>query len=186
MNTKFSIKDTELKDVKIITPFYAEDERGYFLKDYERDIYFDFGICDNIYEEFESCSKKDVIRGLHFQIMHPQHKFVRVIKGEIMDVAVDLRADSETFGMWVSQLLSEYNHNIMWIPAGFAHGFLVKSEEAIVSYKCIGKYLERYDSGIIYDDKDINIDWNIKEPIISERDKKHMSFKTFKAQYKGL
>ena len=130
----FSIEECELKGLKIIHPFFAEDERGFFLKSFEQDIFKTFGLENIISEDFESFSYKNVIRGLHFQTNNPQIKMVRAITGEIMDVAVDLRKDSPTFGKWESVILSGDNHKIFWIPAGFAHGFRVLSEDAIVSY----------------------------------------------------
>lgn len=140
----------------------------------------------DICEDFESLSKKDVIRGLHFQTKCPQAKIVRVIKGRIIDVLVDLRHHSVTFGQNMQIELSQDNHLGILIPAGMAHGFGVMSEEAIVSYKCIGKYLKNFDSGIIWNDKDLGIKWGIEKPILSERDCKHMTFVQFVKTYGGL
>lgn len=186
MNSNFGFTDGELQGVKIITPFYMEDNRGYFLKSLEKDIFREAGIEMDIYEDFESFSSKDVIRGMHFQTKAPQTKIVRVIRGKIIDVLVDLRKDSNTFGQYMKIELSEDNHLSVLVPAGFAHGFCVLSEVALVSYKCIGKYLKNYDTGIIWNDSEIGIDWGISNPIVSERDSKHMTFEQFKKTYGGL
>lgn len=186
MNTNFQIQEMRIRGVKLITPFYAEDNRGYFLKSVEKDVFKQWGIDIDIYEDFESYSKKDVIRGMHFQTEHPQVKLVRAIRGEIHDVVVDLRKDSETFGQYVDVILSEENHNSLWVPAGFAHGFEVLSEDAIMSYKCVGKYLAGYDTGICWNDKDLHIPWQTKEPIVSDKDAALMSFDEFSGRYTGL
>ena len=179
MSNGFSIEKTEFDGLKIIKPFFAEDNRGYFLKSYEKDVFKEFGLEGEIFEDFESFSKKNVVRGLHFQTKNPQTKFVRVIFGTVMDVVVDLRKESPTFGKWKSFILSENNHHALWIPAGFAHGFRVLSDEAIVSYKCVGKYEQGFDSGIIWNDTTIGIRWGIEKPIISERDANLQSFAQF-------
>ncbi len=179
-------RDGKISGLKIITPFYVEDNRGYFLKNVEKDIFNQFGIKMDIYEEFETYSKKNVIRGLHFQTCNPQGKLVSAIKGMILDVAVDLRKNSPTFGQWEGVLLSEKNHEAFWIPAGFAHGFKVISEDALVSYKCVGKFLAEYDTGIRWNDSDIGIDWGIDAPIVSTKDAGLMSLEEFVKKYKGL
>lgn len=186
MNTNFSIRELEIEGVKVITPFYMEDNRGYFLKSLEKDIFKEWGLNAEIYEDFESYSKKGVIRGMHFQTKNPQVKIVRAIKGTIRDVIVDLRKDSKTFGKYVDIILSDENHNSVWVPEGFGHGFEVLSEDAIVSYKCIGKYLKGYDTGIRWDDKQLAIHWETIEPIVSEKDAAAMTFQEFVDKYKGL
>lgn len=186
MNTNFSIQGLEIEGVKLITPFYAEDSRGYFLKSIEKDIYKEWGLNAEIYEDFESYSKKGVIRGLHFQTKAPQVKLVRAVKGTIHDVAVDLRRGSKSFGKYVDVILSDENHNSLWIPDGFAHGFEALSEEALVSYKCMGKYLNGYDTGICWNDGEIGIPWRTAEPIVSERDRALMTFREFVDKYSGL
>lgn len=179
----FKIQDLAIRGAKLISPFYIQDERGYFLKNYEKDIFDQWGLQADIYESFESSSKCGVIRGLHFQTQKPQSKIVRVIRGTIKDVIVDLRKNSATFGKYIDVILSDENHLSLWIPKGFAHGFEVLSEEAITSYMCIGKYLESYDSGIKWDDKELNIQWETNHPIVSPRDSQLMSFKEFKEKY---
>lgn len=184
----FSIAECKIQGLKIITPFYAEDERGYFLKSFEQDIYEKLGLKNEITEDFESYSYKNVIRGLHFQTGNSQLKMVRVIKGTIMDAAVDLRKDSSTFGKSECVILDSKKHNIFYIPEGFAHGFRVLSEEALVSYKCIGKYDSNSDGGIYWNDKDLNIPWDMKEEeaLVSDRDKTLMSFRKFVETYRYL
>lgn len=183
MDTNFEIEELSLKGVKKITPFYMEDVRGSFLKSIEKDVFKEWGLNVDIYEDFESYSKKGVIRGLHFQTQNPQIKIVRTIRGTVRDVVVDLRADSATFGNYISVILSDQNHNSLWIPAGFAHGFEVLSEDAIMSYKCIGRYLKGYDTGICWNDEELNIQWETKNPIVSDKDAGLMSFAEFRARY---
>lgn len=188
MTKQFAIQSAEIEDVKIITPFFVEDERGYFLKSIERDVYRTFGLDVDIFEEFETYSKKDVIRGLHFQTKNPQIKIVRVIAGSVYDVVVDLRKDSPTFGKWCGFELSSKNMYSIWIPAGFAHGFRALSDDVVMSYKCVGKYEKGYDTGIQWNDETLKIGWNIDNPIISEKDRNLMSFleycKLFKLESK--
>ncbi|MDE7048005.1 MAG: dTDP-4-dehydrorhamnose 3,5-epimerase [Lachnospiraceae bacterium] len=179
----FNIQDLPLQGAKLISPFYIQDERGYFQKNYEKDIFEQWDLCTDIYESFESSSKRGVIRGLHFQTLKPQSKIVRVIRGTVRDVIVDLRKDSETFGKYIDVILSDKNHLSLWVPKGFAHGFEVLSEEAITSYICIGKYLKSYDSGIRWNDKELNIKWETKYPIVSDRDSRLMSFREYKENY---
>ena len=186
MEMNFDIKSTEIEDVKIIIPFYREDDRGYFLKDFEKDVYKKFGLEYDLYENFQSLSQKNVIRGLHFQTTNPQIKIVSTIYGCVHDVVVDLRKGSPTFGEYVDVMLSDQNHKRVWIPRGFAHGFEVLSDYAIMSYKCVGKYDIESDSGINLFDKNLNIKWESDDPIISERDSKLMNLSDFVNQYKGL
>lgn len=186
MNTSFEIQDMKIDGVKLITPFYVEDSRGYFLKSVEKDVFKEWGINLDIYEDFESYSRKGVIRGMHFQTQQPQIKLVRAIRGVIHDVVVDLRKGSQTFGQYVDVILSDENHNSLWVPAGFAHGFEVLSEDAIMSYKCIGKYLAGYDTGICWNDTDLHLPWQTKSPMVSDKDAALMSFQAFREKYTGL
>lgn len=186
MNSKFSCEKLSIDGAKLITPFYMEDDRGYFLKSVEKDVFREWGMDANIYETFETYSKKGVIRGLHFQTKDPQAKIVRAIKGEIRDVIVDLRKDSETFGKHLVVELSDINHNILWIPQGFAHGFEVISDDALVSYTCVGKYLNEYDTGIVWNDAILGIEWKTVNPVVSEKDKSLQSFEVFCERYGGL
>lgn len=186
MPNKFSCESLEIRDVKLIHPFYMEDERGYFLKSIEKDVFKEWGLDAAVYESFETYSKKGVIRGMHFQTKDPQAKIVRVIYGEIRDVIVDLRANSETFGKYIAVNLSEQNRNILWIPQGFAHGFEVLSEDVLVSYTCVGKYLREYDTGIVWNDKELAIEWRTEVPIVSAKDTSLQTFKQFKKTIGGL
>lgn len=184
--TQFTCVEGTIEGLKIITPYYIEDERGYFLKNFEKNIYKQFEIDTSISEDFETLSYKNVIRGLHFQTIEPQSKLIRVISGSILDVAVDLRKNSKTFGKWKAIQLSEHNHKIFWIPKGFAHGFGVLSDYAIVSYKCIGRYLAEFDTGIRFDDNELSIKWNIDNPIISIKDDNLMSLREFRSKFDGI
>ncbi len=182
MIKNFSFHNTEIDGLKLIDPFISYDNRGYFMKYYEKDIFLKNGIVLNSYEENQSLSRKDVLRGLHFQTVNPQSKLVRVVKGEIFDVAVDLRPESITFGKWQGFYLSDTNRQMLFIPENFAHGFLTLSDEAIVSYVFGDKYLQEHDSGIIWNDIDINIEWPLERVIkllVSERDLMLQSFKQY-------
>lgn len=174
MGSKFSFEKQKIPGLFLITPFFSKDERGYFQKNYEKEIFRTAGLETDIFEEFESLSSKNVIRGLHFQSQYPQTKIVRVVYGEIFDVAVDLRKESKTVGKWEAVCLSGENRKSFYIPAGFAHGFMVVSDKALVSYMCAGKYYKEYDAGIRWDDPDIRVKWPLRkgeEPVLSERDK---------------
>ena len=179
----FEFQNKRISGLVEITPFFADDNRGYFIKDFEKDIFTQNGISFDIYEEFNSFSYKNVIRGLHFQSKYPQSKLISALQGEIFDVAVDLRKDSPTFGEWEAVILSERNRKSFLIPKGFAHGFAVLSETAVVSYKCEGKYLKEYDTGIVWNDLSLNIKWPDEVyycAIVSERDKDLQSFEEFR------
>lgn len=182
----FSMKDLAIDGVKLISPFFMEDDRGYFVKSLERDVFKTWGLETEMQEEFETYSRQRVIRGLHFQTKDPQIKIVRAIKGEIHDVVVDLRKDSADFGKCLDIILDDKNHESLWIPAGFAHGFEVLSEEALVSYRCIGKYQKEFDTGICWNDKELAVKWKTKDPIVSEKDAALMSFHEFVEKYGGL
>ncbi len=161
--------------VILIEPQVYNDERGFFLETFRVSLFKDNGINYDFVQENHSGSKKNVLRGLHYQVVKPQGKLVRVVKGEVFDVAVDLRRSSVTFGQWVSEVLSEDNKRILWIPPGFAHGFYVLSDWAEVIYKTTEYYSPEYERTIIWNDPDIGIKWPISdnvEPILSEKDKK--------------
>lgn len=181
----FEVKNL-LGEVKLLSPFYMEDERGYFLKTIEKDVFKKWGLNVEIQEIFETYSKQKVIRGLHFQTKDPQTKIVRVIKGRIHDVVVDLRKGSPDFGKSLDVILNDEERNSLWIPAGFAHGFEVLSEDALVSYQCIGKYQKEFDTGICWNDKELAVKWETKDPIVSDKDAALMSFREFVEKYGGL
>ena len=186
MNSKFSYENLEINDVKLITPFYMEDDRGYFLKSIEKDIFYEWGIDVDVFETFETYSKQGVIRGMHFQTNNPQAKIVRVLKGEVRDVIVDLRKGSGTFGKHIVVSLSDSNRKIIWIPKGFAHGFEVISKDAIVSYTCVGKYMNQFDTGILWNDPTLGIEWKTDNPIVSEKDRCLQTFLSFRDKFGGL
>lgn len=151
-------------------PDVFSDERGFFLETWNSTRYEVAGIKGSFVQDNVSFSKKGALRGLHFQYPQSQGKLIQVLSGEVLDVAVDIRKDSPTFGQWISEVLSDVNHRQMYIPSGFAHGYCVTSETAIFSYKCTDFYNPRCEGGIIWNDPDINIDWPMEEPILSPKD----------------
>ncbi len=165
------IIDEPLPNLLIIKPKVFKDKRGFFLETWRDDTYKKFGINEVFLQENWSRSKYGVLRGLHFQLNHPQGKLVSVRSGKIFDVAVDLRKTSVTFGKWYGIELSDKNHLQMYVPPGFAHGFCVLSKSADFVYKCSDYYRSGDESGIIWSDEDLNIDWPIKTPIISDKDR---------------
>lgn len=169
---------TDIEDLFIIDSFFVGDNRGFFNKLFERDIYESAGITFSVNETFMSKSSKNVIRGLHFQTNNPQAKLVTVISGKAWDVAVDLRKDSETYRKWMAVELSEHNHRAFYIPRGFAHGFLSMSDDTIMLYQCDGKYDKETDTGIRFDCPEIAVEWpiNVENATVSERDMGLMSF----------
>lgn len=165
------IIETTLKDCLIIEPVIFGDERGFFLETFNESRYSDFaGITVPFIQDNHSRSSRNVLRGLHFQKTKPQGKLVRVVRGEVFDVAVDLRKESNTFGKWEAVILSEENKKQLWVPEGFAHGFLVLSEIADFEYKCTNYYDPSDEDGILWSDTDLNISWPIEKPILSTKD----------------
>jgi dTDP-4-dehydrorhamnose 3,5-epimerase len=180
-----TFRKTSMNGLTLITPHIFEDARGYFIKDFERNIFAKEGLPTVFLEHNESKSCKGTIRGLHFQQQCSQGKLIRVIKGTVFDVALDLRFDSPTFGRWEGFELSEANHMALYIPEGFAHGFLALENNCIFSYRCTNKYAPEFDSGIRFDDAEICVNWPVEkidgtQLIISEKDKKLQSFAEFK------
>lgn len=172
---KIQVEDCEIEGLKIIIPNVIGDARGYFVETYNARDMKEAGIDRVFVQDNQSASKRGVIRGLHFQINHPQAKLVRVIKGEVFDVAVDLRKGSATYGKWKGVLLSAENHKQFYIPEGFAHGFLVVSDYAEFCYKCTDFYHPGDEGGIMYNDPEVGVEWPIAddmELIFSERDTK--------------
>ena len=169
-----NIKQTKLKGCFIIEPQVFNDKRGYFLESFNQKKFNQYTEENTIFvQDNESFSSKGVLRGLHYQTgAYSQAKLVRVIKGEVLDVAVDIRKNSSTFGQYESVLLSGDNKKQLFVPRGFAHGFVVLSDVAIFSYKCDNFYNKEFEAGIIYNDSTINIDWKLKQNdlIISEKD----------------
>lgn len=180
--SKFKITKCEIEGLYILEPKVFYDDRGYFMETYNQNDFDELGLNIKFVQDNESKSKRGVLRGLHFQKKHPQGKLVRVIKGSVYDVAVDIRKNSKTFGKWVGVELSEENKKQFYIPEGFAHGFLVLSEEAQFVYKCSDFYYPEDEGGIIYNDSTINISWPIPEDmevVISEKDKKWGGLKEY-------
>lgn len=174
----FEFKRLKIRDVIVIKPEVFEDERGFFLEVYKKHDFEAFGISCEFVQENHSYSVYGVLRGLHFQKSpYQQAKLIRCVKGEIFDVAVDLRKNSPTFGKYVSVILSEKNKQMLFIPRGFAHGFEVLSKDAHVIYKVDNPYAPEYEAGIKWNDETLAIDWPIKNPILSEKDKNWPSFK---------
>ncbi|MBD2293847.1 dTDP-4-dehydrorhamnose 3,5-epimerase [Anabaena sphaerica FACHB-251] len=167
------ILKTDIPDVLIIEPQLFGDERGFFYESYNEKAFLDkVGISSHFVQDNHSLSIKNVLRGLHYQIDQPQGKLVRVVVGTVFDVAVDLRKSSTTFGQWVGVYLSSENKHQLWIPPGFAHGFLVLSEYAEFLYKTTDYYAPQYDRTIFWNDPDLAISWPIEdEPIVSAKDK---------------
>lgn len=169
---------TSIKDLLVIKPDVFKDERGYFFEAYNKARFEAAGLMMNFVQDNESKSDKGVVRGLHYQKPpFAQGKLVRVIKGAVLDVAVDIRKNSPTYGKWVSRILSEENKEMLWIPEGFAHGFATLEDDTIFTYKCTNIYNKESEASIIWNDPDINIQWNIDNPILSEKDKKSPLFK---------
>ena len=170
------VTETKIPGVIIIEPDVFGDHRGYFMETYNYNDYKEAGIDMEFVQDNQSMSKKGVLRGLHFQINFPQDKLVRVTRGEVYDVAVDLRPGSETYGKWVGEILSEENKKQLFVPKGFAHGFLVLSDEAEFVYKCTDFYNGEDEGGIIWNDPDIAIDWPLEgigeeNILLSDKDK---------------
>lgn len=180
---KFNFIKTDIDGVFIIEPTVFGDERGYFMETYHYDDFASAGIDVKFVQDNHSMSKKGVLRGLHFQKEFPQSKLVRVIKGEVFDVAVDLREGSPTYGKYVGSLLSSENRRQFYIPKNFAHGFLVLSDEAEFVYKVDDFYHPNDEGGLMWNDPDIAINWPIEEGmkiILSEKDKVNPFFRDFK------
>jgi dTDP-4-dehydrorhamnose 3,5-epimerase len=167
------VHTTELPGVLIIEPQVFADPRGWFAETYHARRYQDAGIPDLFVQDNQSHSVRGTIRGLHLQVERPQAKLIRVVQGEILDVAVDVRVGSPTFGRWVGVVLSAQAGNQCFVPAGFAHGFSVLSDSADVGYKCTAFYDKPSEVGVAWDDPAIGIDWRISEPVVSDRDRRN-------------
>ncbi|MCR4754266.1 MAG: dTDP-4-dehydrorhamnose 3,5-epimerase [Lachnospiraceae bacterium] len=180
---KITVEGCEIEGLKVITPTVYGDERGYFMEVYNKQDFDSAGIDRVFVQDNQSASKKGVLRGLHFQINYPQAKLVRVIRGEVYDVAVDLRPGSATFGKYHGVVLSEENKKQFYIPEGFAHGFLVLSDYAEFAYKCTDFYHPNDEGGIIYNDPEIGVDWPIPDDIeltLSDKDTKWQGLAEYK------
>lgn len=170
---------TRIPDVKLIKPKVFGDERGFFMETWNDRAFSEAGIDATFVQDNHSRSVKNTLRGLHYQIRQPQGKLVRCTRGEVYDVAVDMRKSSPTFGLWVGKILSEENQYQMWVPPGFAHGFLVVSEMANFEYKCTDYYAPEHERAIHWADMDLKIDWplfNGEKPIVSPKDSVALNF----------
>lgn len=185
MIQKFVFKKLELNGAFLVKPFFADDNRGGFIKDYNIEVFKEHGINHELKEVFYTISKKGVIRAIHFQLVKQQAKLVRCVSGHVYDVIVDLRPDSPTFGKWLGFDLTGENMLELYVPEYFGHGYLVL-EDSVVSYKCAEVFYPEGDSGISFDDQEIDIKWPFEkiggkeQLIISDKDKKLMSFSDYR------
>ena len=164
------VSQTELEGVLLIEPTVHLDSRGRFFESYEKEKYRALGICEDFVQDNQSLSNKNVLRGLHYRVDPEQSKLVRVVKGEVFDVVVDIRKTSSTFGKWQSFILSSTNYLQLYVPVGFAHGFCVLSDTAEFLYKVSEYYSAEKEKGIIWNDPDIRITWPISDPVLSDKD----------------
>ncbi len=175
---------TALSGLVIIKPKVFEDARGYFFESYNKELFYKHGIKDEFLQDNQSLSQKGVLRGLHFQNPpHAQAKLVRVITGSVLDVAVDIRKNSPTYGKHVAEVLSAKNKTMMFIPEGFAHGFLVLEDNTIFSYKCSRVYNKESEDGILWNDEALGINWGIKNLVLSEKDRSAKKFNEFESKF---
>jgi dTDP-4-dehydrorhamnose 3,5-epimerase len=174
------IVKTKIPDLYIIKPRVFEDKRGYFFESYNKNLFLHNGIDQNFVQDNESKSSKGVLRGLHFQkTPFAQGKLVRVMQGAVLDVAVDLRKASPTYGEWVAVELNHENKWMYWIPPGFAHGFVTLEDNTVFFYKCTNVYNKESEGSILWNDPDLNIDWKVTNPILSPKDEESPLFKDF-------
>src|SRR5262245_39850063 len=165
--------DLTLPGVCLIEPTVFEDNRGFFYESYHELKFAELGLKDRFVQDNHAKSVKNTLRGLHYQAKHPQAKLCRVIQGEVLDVVVDIRRGSPTFGKWESAMLSAHNKRQLYVPPGFAHGYLVLTETAEFLYKCGDFYRPEYERGVLWNDQDIGIMWGIVAPILSEKDRQN-------------
>ena len=181
---KIKVTPCDIKGLYVIEPTVFKDERGYFMETYNQNDFHEAGLDMVFVQDNQSMSVKGVLRGLHYQKQYPQGKLVRAVRGTVFDVAVDLRTGSETYGKWFGVVLSAENKKQFYIPEGFAHGFLVLSDEAEFAYKCTDFYHPNDEGGLAYNDPDIGVEWPIPEGmelILSDKDQKWESFKEYTA-----
>jgi dTDP-4-dehydrorhamnose 3,5-epimerase len=179
-----NLEKTEITDLIIITPDVYKDDRGMFLETFHADLFEKNGLPTHFPQDNRSISKKHVLRGLHFQKPpYAQGKLVSVVHGAALDVAVDLRKNSPTYGKWKSVLLSAENKMFFWIPEGFAHGFVALEENTVFQYKCTNIYHRESEGSIVWNDPDLNIDWGVANPILSEKDAAAPLFKDFISEW---
>ena len=180
----FHLEATTIKDLVLIRPDVFGDERGFFMESHNQGAFKEIGLDLSFYQDNLSFSSKGILRGLHFQ-REPfeQGKLVSVIDGEVLDVAVDIRKSSPTYGQHFSVVLSGKNHLMMYVPPGFAHGFTVLSDTCYFHYKCTGPYNQPAEGGLMWNDPDLNIDWGVKNPVLSEKDKYYAPFSQFDSPF---
>jgi dTDP-4-dehydrorhamnose 3,5-epimerase len=171
----FDRVETALPGVCLIQPRVLGDARGSFWESYHEAKFAALGIANRFVQDNHSCSRKNVLRGLHYQLHRPQAKLCRVVEGEALDVAVDIRSGSPHFGKWVTAVLSEKSHNQIYIPEGFAHGFLALTETVQFLYKCSAFYDPTDEHGILWNDPGLGIDWGISQPLLSAKDSAYLS-----------
>lgn len=178
------VTKTEIPGLLVIQPDVFSDSRGFFFESYSKKKYNEFGIQGEFVQDNISSSKKNTVRGLHYQVGEKaQGKLCQVIEGEVLDVAVDIRFNSPTFGKHFSLILSSKTKVQLWIPVGFAHGFSVLSDEALFSYKCTNYYSKADERAILFNDTDLNIDWRVEESIVSEKDLTAAKFKEIEKDF---
>jgi len=174
---------TKIPDVIIVEVPKFGDHRGFFMETYHEKKFSEGGITATFIQDNHASSQKHILRGLHYQLKYPQGKLIRCIQGEILDICVDIRKSSPTFGQWVGEILSSENARQLYVPPGFSHGYLVRSERAEVEYKCTELYHPEDEYGILWNDPEIGIEWRIKNPILSEKDKKQPLLKEVKEKF---
>ena len=179
-----NITKTDIQGLIIIEPQIFKDSRGYFFESWNAKKFKQLGINEDFVQDNQSVSSKGVLRGLHFQNPpYAQAKLVRVIEGSVLDVAVDLRKNSSTYGKHVSVILSEQNNKSFFIPKGFAHGFLSLEDNTVFNYKCSDYYNKESEGSLLWNDEDLKIDWQIDNPLVSEKDLQADLFKNFKTKF---
>jgi dTDP-4-dehydrorhamnose 3,5-epimerase len=179
-----NILESSIREILIIKPKVFEDERGYFFESFRKQVFEQHGMKVDFVQDNVSKSKMGTVRGLHYQVGdYAQDKLCQVLYGKVLDVAVDIRFGSPTFGKHVTAILSEENHNLIWIPKGFAHGFSVLSDEAIFHYKCSNYYSKEHERTILYSDKDLMINWNVADPLVSPKDLEAKPFKEIEKDF---
>lgn len=178
------VTKTEINGLLVIQPDVFKDDRGFFFESFSKKRYEELGITDDFVQDNFSSSKKGTIRGLHYQVGEKaQGKLCQVIEGEVLDVAVDIRFGSPTFGKHFAQILNSDLKTQLWIPKGFAHGFSVLSDEAIFSYKCTNYYSKEHERAILFNDPDLHINWQVELPIVSEKDSRATNFKDIEKDF---
>lgn len=178
--SSLSVRNSSIPDVKILEPQVFRDGRGFFMESWNRQSFRDAGLDEDFVQDNYSRSVRGTLRGLHYQLRRPQGKLVRVTRGEVLDVVVDMRLTSQTFGQWTSQILSEDNLRMLWVPPGFAHGFLVLTEFADFQYKCTDYYAPEDERSVHWNDPALAIDWGLDDsdgvPTLSDKDRCAPSF----------